>query len=231
MTEPTADNPGSADAAGVTRRRVHPRHAASLVLWREGPSGPEVLMGRRHHALRFMPGVLVFPGGRVDRTDYKAPAISELRAPTLAMLRLSSPASLARALAVAAARELHEETALVLGEMRGGRVAPDLGCMDYLSRAITPAGRPIRFHARFLVAPASAAQGELRGSGELEELRFFPLTGLAGQPVMRITAMILEEFQSWLSMDQAARDARALMAIKGRDRFSAERKWPSSEAP
>lgn len=188
-------------------------------------------MGRRHHALRFMPGVLVFPGGRVDRTDYKAPAISELRAPTLAMLRLSAPASLARALAVAAARELHEETALVLGEMRGGRVAPDLACMDYLSRAITPAGRPIRFHARFLVAPASAAHGELHGSGELEELRFFPLTGLAGQPVMRITAMILEEFQSWLGMEQPARDGRALMAIKGRDRFSAERKWPSSEAP
>ena len=43
--------------------------------------------------------------------------------------------------------------------------------------------------------------------------------------------MILEEFQSWLGMDQPARDARALMAIKGRDRFSAERKWPSGEAP
>lgn len=235
MTEPPAkptdDNPGSADAAGLTRRRVMPRHAASLVLWRPGPAGPEVLMGRRHHALRFMPGVLVFPGGRVDRTDYKAPALSELRPATQAMLRLSAPTSLARALAVAAVRELHEETALVLGTMQGGRVAPDLGCMDYLSRAITPAGRPIRFHARFLVAPASAAHGELHGSGELEELRFFPLDGLAGQPVMRITAMILEEFQTWLGLDQAARDARALMAIKGRDRFAAERRWGSSQAP
>lgn len=188
-------------------------------------------MGRRHHALRFMPGVLVFPGGRVDRTDYKAPALRELRPATRAMLQLSSPASLARALAVAAARELHEETALVLGEMRGATLAPDLGCMDYLSRAITPVGRPIRFHARFLVAPAAAAQGEIHGSGELEELRFFPLDGLTGQPVMRITAMILEEFQTWLGMDQAARDARALMAIKGRDRFSPERPRESVEAP
>ena len=33
-----------------------------------------------------------------------------------------------------------------------------------------PAAMPIRFNARFLVAPAEAASGALRGSGELEEL-------------------------------------------------------------
>ena len=220
---PGADNPGSADAAGQTRRRVIPRDAASLVLFRLGSRGPEVLMGRRHHALRFMPGVLVFPGGRVDREDYRAPALSELAPATRRMLEHRARPSLARALAVAAARELHEETALVLGEMQADRVVPDLGCMDYLSRAITPAGRPIRFHARFLVAPAEASRGEIHGSGELEELRFFALPELEGQPVMRVTALMLEEFQRWLSLDPQARAERRLNAVMGRDRWSEER--------
>jgi 8-oxo-dGTP pyrophosphatase MutT (NUDIX family) len=220
---PGADNPGVADAAGRTARRVTPKDAASLILWREGPRGVEVLMGRRHHALRFMPGVLVFPGGRVDRADYRAPALSELLPLTRRMLEVSARPSLARALAVAAARELHEETALVLGALREGRLAPDLAAMDYLCRAITPVGRPLRFHARFLIAPAEAARGEIRGSGELEELRFFPVDELAGQPVMAITALILAEFRAWLTLTPRQRSARRLIAIMGMDRRVPER--------
>ncbi|WP_245583973.1 NUDIX hydrolase [Rubritepida flocculans] len=224
MTErPGADNPGVADAAGRTARRVTPKDAASLLLWREGPRGVEVLMGRRHHALRFMPGVLVFPGGRVDRGDYRAPALSELSPLTRRMLEVSARPSLARALAVAAARELHEETALLLGELREGRLAPDLAPLSYLCRAITPVGRPLRFHARFLIAPAEAARGAIQGSGELEELRFFPMDDLAGQPVMNITALILAEFRAWLALTPRGRSTRTLIAIKGMDRRVPER--------
>ena len=63
---PAADNPGGADAEGHARRTVRPRDAASLIVWRIGPAGPEVLMGQRHAKHRFMPDVMVFPGGRVD---------------------------------------------------------------------------------------------------------------------------------------------------------------------
>ena len=90
MTE--FDNPGGADVAGRTRRPVRPRHAASLLVWRDGPDGPELLMGRRHKTLRFMPDVMVFPGGRVDPGDAAAPAASELRPEVLAALsRVGTP--------------------------------------------------------------------------------------------------------------------------------------------
>ena len=67
-------------------------------------------MGLRHARHRFMPNVLVFPGGRVDRADHCAKAVSELPAFTRACLERQAPPSLARALGIAAARELEEET-------------------------------------------------------------------------------------------------------------------------
>ncbi|QYU67432.1 hypothetical protein J4558_21300 [Leptolyngbya sp. 15MV] len=170
-----ADNPGGADLrAGLRttgKRAVRARNAASLILWRQRRDGmPEVLMGIRHAKHKFMPSVLVFPGGRVDRADHGVKAITELRPETEALLRHRAPPSLARALAVAAARELVEETGLLLGEMQGAKLRPDLAPLDYLCRAVTPADRAMRFNARFLLAPAEAVRGEIAGSGELEQL-------------------------------------------------------------
>ena len=43
-----------------------PRDAATLMLVdRSGPV-PTVLLGRRHHGHKFMPGQFVFPGGRLE---------------------------------------------------------------------------------------------------------------------------------------------------------------------
>ncbi len=209
VLDPTADNPGGADAEGARPARArpaHPRNAATLILWRATATGHEVLMGRRHARMRFMPDVMVFPGGRVDLPDHRAPALSELRPLTRRMLELRATPSLARALAVAAARELFEETGLVLGQRDGeAAVAADLGRIDYLCRAVTPATRPIRFNARFLIAPAEAAEGHLAGSGELEALRFYRLDELHAQPVASITAMVLDEFRAWLAMSPQQR--------------------------
>ncbi len=208
MTE--FDNPGGADIAGSTRRRARPRDAASLILWRDGRDGPELLMGRRNPSLRFMPDVMVFPGGRVDPTDHRAPAARELRAPVLAAL--NRVGARARAIAIAAARELTEETGLSLG----GAV-PDLSVLDYLCRAVTPPDRPIRFNARFLIAPASAAQGTLRSSGELTDLGFYTPAAAAAARMATITAMILREFLAWHAMPPAARTRRQLVRILGND--------------
>jgi 8-oxo-dGTP pyrophosphatase MutT (NUDIX family) len=218
------DNPGGADAGGrKPRRAVRPKDAASLILWREGPNGTEVLMGRRHRDMRFMPGVLVFPGGRVDRADYRARPLNALPATTRRMLEISSRPSQATALVVCALRELEEEAGLVMGEMTEGRLHPDLAPLHYLTRAITPADRPMRFHARFLVAEAKHAKGEIRGSGELEEVRFFALSELHAQPLAKITSMILEEFSAWLALSPPARARRQLISIQGRDNRRPER--------
>ncbi len=176
-------------------------------------------MGRRHRDMRFMPGVLVFPGGRVDLADYHARPISDLPATTRRMLEISSKPTQAEALCACAIRELHEETGLVMGEIMGrrGHVSPDFAPLHYLTRAITPADRPMRFHARFLVAEANYAKGEIRGSGELEEVRFFALSALHAQPLAKITSMILDEFAGWLALSPQGRPRRKLISIQGRD--------------
>ena len=53
----------------VKPKPATPRHAASLVLIRQGSDGPEVLMGRRPRKSAFAPDVFVFPGGKLDEAD------------------------------------------------------------------------------------------------------------------------------------------------------------------
>jgi 8-oxo-dGTP pyrophosphatase MutT (NUDIX family) len=51
---------------------VTPRPAATVALLRDGPAGCEVLMVTRSGNSRFMAGLLVFPGGKVDAADIEA---------------------------------------------------------------------------------------------------------------------------------------------------------------
>lgn len=216
MSSPAAPPAAPASAAALPPGRlgrVHPRDAASLILWRRGPGGGiAVLMGLRAAGHRFMPNRLVFPGGRVDFEDRVAPAATELKPATRAALERRAPPRLARALAIAAARELVEETGLTLGGD-----PPRLDGLDYLCRAVTPPTSPIRFNARFLVAPAELAEGSLAGSGELEGLAFMELDLLQSLPVAPITGKVLAEFRAWLDMSEAERAARPLIWFQGRD--------------
>lgn len=217
MTDPRADNPGGADAEGHARRIVRPRDAASLIVWRIGPTGPEVLMGQRHAKHRFMPDVMVFPGGRVDADDHRQPAVSELQPAARTMLERRATSGRARAIGIAAVRELFEETGLVLGERRGDDVAADLAALHYVCRAVTPGGRPIRFNARFLAAPAEAVHGEIAGSGELERLGWFTPEQAHRHRVADITGKVLVEFLEWLEMSPRKRASRPLVVFRGMD--------------
>lgn len=176
-------------------------------------------MGRRQASARFMPGVLVFPGGMVDRADHRAAAASELRPPVRAMLERRAKPSLARALAIAACRELHEETGLAFGSGQG----PELAALDYLCRAVTPASRPIRFNARFLIGPGDVATGTLAGSGELDDIGWYAADAARAGRMAPITAMVLEQFHAWHAMPAATRDGRPLIAFQGMDRPMPER--------
>jgi len=46
-----------------------PRVAASVIVLRDSPHGPEVLLVQRNPAARFMGGAWVFPGGAVDEGE------------------------------------------------------------------------------------------------------------------------------------------------------------------
>ena len=173
-------------------RPVFARHAASLLLWRRGPAGLEVLMGVRGAGHRFMPNRLVFPGGAVDPGDAVAPAASEPDPAVLAVIGGKARARLARGLVMAAARELEEETGLSFGR------PPRLDGISYLCRAVTPPASPIRFNARFFVADAALVQGEPGDSGELGTVRYYPVLEALELGLMDVTRAVLERLEGHL---------------------------------
>ena len=179
---------------------VTPRPAASLLVLRADP--PQVLMGLRGAGHRFMPNSLVFPGGAVDPEDHGAATAAPLRADVFVRLCRHAPAELATAIAVAAARELEEETGLTLG------TPPALDGLDYLCRAVTPDTSPIRFDARFLVVDATRVTGTLAGSGELEDLRWYGLQEVEALDLAFATRSVLARLQQWRAMTPAERAAR-----------------------
>jgi len=140
-----------------------------------------------------MPSVYVFPGGRVDRLDWAAPSKSELPARELERIGLRATPPRARALGVTALRETWEETGLVFGDVHGECLHPSLDVLEYVGRAITPVSSPIRYHARFFMARASDARGELKSNGELIDLRWVPLPEANELPIIDVTGFMLDE--------------------------------------
>jgi 8-oxo-dGTP pyrophosphatase MutT (NUDIX family) len=192
-----------------------PRDAATLMLIdRAGPK-PKVLLGRRHQSHKFMPGKFVFPGGRIEALDHTMTAVSELHPDMQQKLmeRVPSPsAELARAFALAAVREMAEETGLLLGvkrdeppaspgeiwtEFAKARVHPDLGNIHFIARAVTPPRRPRRFDTRFFTADASAIAHRIEGvvgpESELVELTWVPIEQATHLDMPTITGIVLEE--------------------------------------
>jgi len=205
------------DAAPDTARKraVRPRHAASLIIVRHTSRGPELLMGMRGSRHRFMPNILVFPGGRVDRTDHRAPFATPLRDDTRTLLERSATPRLAQTLALAAARELEEETGLSLAHMPGA--APALDGLHYLCRAVTPPYMHMRFNARFLVVDADRVSGTLAGSGELESLRYIGMDDALAHDLAGITRGVVLNLQNFLTLDPEERAARREVPVNQRD--------------
>jgi 8-oxo-dGTP pyrophosphatase MutT (NUDIX family) len=192
-----------------------PRDAATLMLIDRSGAVPKVLLGRRHHGHKFMPGKFVFPGGRIETLDRAMPALSELHPGTEKKLleRVPQPsADFARGLALAAVRETAEETGLLLGEKGNeppetpgeiwtefakANVYPDLGNLHFIARACTPPRRPKRFDTRFFTTDASAIAHTIEGvvgpDSELVELTWVPIEEAAQLDMPTITGVVLEE--------------------------------------
>ena len=109
--------------------------AATVVVLRDSPAGPEVFMVRRHDAHPAFSGAHVFPGGRVDPADRDTADADwcDGLEPAARQLADLAPAE-AIAYHVAAARELFEETGVLLARDGSGRFV-------FLS------GRPAATHA------------------------------------------------------------------------------------
>jgi 8-oxo-dGTP pyrophosphatase MutT (NUDIX family) len=195
---------------------VRARHAASIVVLRAHGDDPEMLMGMRGAKHRFMPNRLVFPGGAVDRADLSAPSATEPPAHTLRHLRKAANENLAHGLAIAAARELEEETGLSLGD------PPRLDGIEYLCRAVTPPDSPIRFNARFLLVNADRVSGTLAGSGELENLRYYGMAEAMALDLAMPTRLVIERLRIWLALSADERIAITHTAILRRQSWRME---------
>jgi 8-oxo-dGTP pyrophosphatase MutT (NUDIX family) len=100
-----------------------PRAAATVVLMRDGPAGPQVLLLRRHRRSGFAADAWVFPGGVVDAADRDERIVPRLDGPPsevwAASLGLPDRTE-AAAYVVAVIREAFEETGILLARDRSG---------------------------------------------------------------------------------------------------------------
>jgi 8-oxo-dGTP pyrophosphatase MutT (NUDIX family) len=96
------------------------RPAATVVVLRDSPAGPEVFMLRRHTGTAFR-GAHVFPGGRVDAADGELATRDWCDGLEHAVRQLPGlPPPEAVAFHVAAVRELFEEAGVLLARNAGG---------------------------------------------------------------------------------------------------------------
>ncbi len=183
---------------------VRPRDAATLLVLDTSGGEPRLLMGQRHHGLKFMPGKFVFPGGRVEPQDYLASVGSRMPGPirTKLLRHLSGAPHPQRAYAMvhAALRETQEETGIVIGngaKIGSGDASPDFEGFALLARAITPAGRPRRFDTRFFVVSADRiTERTAIIDGEFIAVEWFTLPEAREQDLPSITRMILEDLDT-----------------------------------
>jgi 8-oxo-dGTP pyrophosphatase MutT (NUDIX family) len=203
------------DTAPADRKRigraVRPKLAATLILIRDHQGAVEFLMGKRSAGHRFMPGKFVFPGGRVDACDVRAPIATPLCPQILTTIAGHLNERRAGAAAAAAIRETYEETGLKLARtLREPSRAPkpyqafadnqlglDLSALSLLARAITPPYHPKRFDTWFFTARADTLIDDPAdlASGELEQLQWVSLAQTADLDLPLITRAVLQDLQ------------------------------------
>jgi 8-oxo-dGTP pyrophosphatase MutT (NUDIX family) len=187
------------------------RNASTVVVLRDRATRPRVLMGQRGAKAAFMPNKFVFPGGAVDEQDKEVPLASPLPALCAARLAEDAEDGLATALAVAAVRELWEETGQILGtpapwpdtipddwlEFAGTGHRPSADGLQFVFRAVTPPGRPRRFDARFFLLDAEALASDpddfRRAADELSHLQWIAIDEIRNYDMPFITEVVLAE--------------------------------------
>jgi len=215
MSEALADATkpqGPPRAAG--QRAVRPKNAATMILIRRDGPEPRVLLGRRNSRHNFMPGMWVFPGGRLDRADHRVAAASDLRPDVQAVFDAHLRPGLGRALALAAVRETWEEAGLLMArpapprpaagpwrEFLGQGAQPDIAALDIVARAITPPTIAKRFDTWFLMAEADRLMSLERQAdcGELDQIVWTGFDEALDLKLPNVTRFVLGEARARLS--------------------------------
>ena len=202
------------------------RPAATTMIFRQSPNGPEVLLLQRSRQVGFFPSAWVFPGGRVDNTDADFPV-------------LGSVEGVEARFGVAAVREAFEEAGLWLGEgtpsedLRDalnertgqlpldGSLKADLTLIRQWSWWITPDTEPKRYDTRFFVCvvpyepdveivPDASETVEAKWLTPTEAVRLHEADGLFMAPPTYLTLLEMQEFASALDIWEAAAEQEVL---------------------
>jgi 8-oxo-dGTP pyrophosphatase MutT (NUDIX family) len=208
----------NAAARPRTTKNLRPRDAASIVLIDNTGAKPRMLIGKRHPDQVFLPNKFVFPGGRVDPSDTRlkvGDALSALEEQKLLLAMKGRPiASRARGLALAAIRELFEETGVLIGDPHDGAMTtsapgwqdflrlgyvPKIRTLTYFARALTPPRRPRRYDTRFFVAMASEiAHQSTNADDELSNLDWLTFDEARSCDLHAMTRTIVDEVETLL---------------------------------
>ncbi|WP_320201957.1 NUDIX hydrolase [Agrobacterium sp. rho-13.3] len=187
---------------------MRPKDAASILLIDRSMDRLRVLVGKRSSAHVFMPDLYVFPGGRRDPRDHALPFGADLHPAVMDNLIRSAARPLtaagARALALAAIRELHEETGLRFGNDARQQERPDLSKLRFVARAITPPGKVRRFDTRFFCCftdEVGINPAVLNDSRELLDLQWLDIQGNSSLNMAPITRLVLEDVTKFMIGD------------------------------
>lgn len=200
---------------------MRPKDASTLIILDGHGPKAKVLMGRRHERHKFMPGLFVFPGGRVDTGDGSVTSADDLHPDVhtklISNLRGRPSDRRARGIALAALRETYEEAGLLLGERDEAYaatqadwqgfaqhgVAPTLSHLRLLARAITPPGRSRRFDAWFFVTTTDhiAVQLDDLPTQELQDLHWLNIDDALDLDLPVITVSVLNDLKKRLERD------------------------------
>lgn len=197
----------------VVRDEPTPIPAVSVLPLHEGPGSLEVFVQHRAATMDFVPGALVFPGGRVDLCDTAAGEALDLaerlvREHTLSWQHtafevLGNASRAARTVLACAVREVAEETGAVIDP---ARLLP-------WDNWETPLGLPKRFDVRFLLLPVRTtgeAMAFTHATTEARTSHWMPVRDVArgaddsSLHLVAPTRVLVEELALLGSLDAAA---------------------------
>ena len=216
-----------------------PVPAATILLVRDGASGLEVFMVKRHHQIDFATGALVFPGGKASKADFDPELDKHFDG-------AAAWSSEMRALAAAAIREAFEEAGILLArDARTGEIVDEsrllqlddyrrplekgeidlrelvekenlrLACdrLVHFAHWITPIMMPKRFDTHFFIAPAPHGhRGRHDGRESVDSLWIAPDEAIANRKRWNIifpTKLNLMKLAQSKSVDAALEAAAA----------------------
>lgn len=181
---------------------AEPRPAATVLLLRDGPEGPEVWLTERARGMAFMASAWVFPGGRVDPADAEVAVIPPAKEPAAPFW-------------VAALRELEEEAGVRLA----GEPQAAVGRLKPWARWVTPEIEPRRYDTFFFAArlPEGAEPrvdgGEAVRGGWFTAPRAIGLCQAGELPVAPPTLRTLYELAAFRDVAGVLAAERALFPI------------------